>query len=213
MLKDLNINDFMLELSSSSPAPGGGSTAALSAAAAASLCSMVFNLTIGKKAYNEFDEELKNRIVKSLNFSEELKADFVNAMDRDTDVFLQLMTAFKLPKNSEEEKIKRSEAIQLNTKKALEVPMELAVNSFKLYEHIKLAAVCGNLSAVSDAGVSALMLQSAIEGAVLNVKINLTSIKDEAYKEKIRKQCEELLSESQKNREEILKIVNEKIEG
>lgn len=213
MLKDLNINDFMVELSSSAPAPGGGSTAALSAASAASLCSMVFNLTIGKKVYNEFDEELKNKILNSLDFSEKMRVNFVNLMDRDTEVFLKLMAAFKLPKNSEEEKLKRSEAILQNTKKALEVPMELALESFKLYEHIKLAAVYGNINAVSDAGVSALMIQSAIEGAVLNVKINLASIKDETYKKNISKQCEELLSEGQKNREEILKIVNEKISG
>ncbi|WP_291579526.1 cyclodeaminase/cyclohydrolase family protein [Clostridium sp. UBA6640] len=211
MLEKKTVKEFVEELASSSPAPGGGSVSAISASLASALTSMVCNLTVGKKAYNELEEDKKASIDETLKASEELKFKFLDLMNEDTKVFLELMEAFKMPKDSEEEKKVRSEKIQLGYKKSLEVPLSTAKAAFDLYKYILIAAQYGNKNAISDAGVAALMTQSAIEAAILNVKINMSSIKDEEYKNGIGKDIENISSEGTRLREEILKIVNSKI--
>lgn len=211
MLEKKTVKEFVEELASSSPAPGGGSVSAISASLASALTSMVCNLTVGKKSYNELEEDKKASIDETLKECEELKFKFLDLMDEDTKVFLELMETFKMPKDTEEEKKVRSEKIQLGYKKSLEVPLSTAKAAFELYKYILIAAQYGNKNAVSDAGVAALMTQSAIEAAILNVKINMSSIKDEEYKDGIGKDIENISSEGTRLREEILKIVNSKI--
>ena len=211
MLKDLKITEFLTELSSNSPAPGGGSTAALAAAVAASLTCMVFNLTIGKKAYNEENEEIQSQIKLQLERACKLNALFIELMDKDSDAFTDVITAFKMPKETEEEKVKRQVAIQKGYAVALEVPLELATAAYRLYSAIEVAATYGNINAISDAGVAALMLQSAIEGAILNVKINLSSIKDERFKEKALEHCNKIIKDGMMRKEEIMSVVNSKL--
>jgi formiminotetrahydrofolate cyclodeaminase len=211
MLKNLMLKDFIDELGSSSPAPGGGSAAALSAALSSALVSMVFNLTIGKKAYDEYDEKTRKLIEEQLGKAGELKFEFLDAIDKDADAFLSLMAAFKLPKNTEEEKSIRSINIQKGYKSAIEVPMQLALKSFTVYDYIYVAAKYGNKNAISDAGVAALLLQTAIEGAILNVMINLSSIKDEEFKSAVTSKMNYIKSEGIKKRDEILQIVYTKI--
>jgi methenyltetrahydrofolate cyclohydrolase len=211
MLKNLMLKDFIDELGSSSPAPGGGSAAALSAALSSALVSMVFNLTIGKKAYDEYDEKTRKLIEEQLGKAGELKFEFLDAIDKDADAFLSLMAAFKLPKNTEEEKSIRSINIQKGYKSAIEVPMQLALKSFTVYDYIYVAAKYGNKNAISDAGVAALLLQTAIEGAILNVMINLSSIKDEEFKSAVTDKMNYIKSEGTKKRDEILQIVYTKI--
>ncbi|ARC84514.1 formiminotransferase-cyclodeaminase family protein [Clostridium argentinense CDC 2741] len=211
MLEKKTVREFIEELASSSPAPGGGSVSAISASLASALTSMVCNLTVGKKSYNELEEDKKASIDETLKACEELKFKFLDLMNEDTKVFLELMKTFKMPKDTEEEKKVRSEKIQLGYKKSLEVPLSTAKAAFELYKHILIAAQYGNKNAVSDAGVAALMTQSAIEAAILNVKINMSSIKDEEYKSGIEKDIENISSEGTRLKEEILKIVNSKI--
>lgn len=211
MLEKKTVKEFVEELASSSPAPGGGSVSAISASLASALTSMVCNLTVGKKSYNELEEDKKASIDETLKACEELKFKFLDLMNEDTKVFLELMETFKMPKETEEEKKVRSEKIQLGYKKSLEVPLSTAKAAFELYEYILIAAQYGNKNAISDAGVAALMTQSAIEAAILNVKINMSSIKDEEYKNGIEKDIENISSEGTRLREEILKIVNSKI--
>ena len=211
MLKDLKITEFLTELSSNSPAPGGGSTAALAAAVAASLTCMVFNLTIGKKAYNEENEEIQSQIKLQLERACKLNVLFIELMDKDSDAFTDVITAFKMPKETEEEKVKRQVAIQKGYAVALEVPLELATAAYRLYSAIEVAATYGNINAISDAGVAALMLQSAIEGAILNVKINLSSIKDERFKEKALEHCNKIIKDGMMRKEEIMSVVNSKL--
>ena len=211
MLEKKTVKEFVEELASSSPAPGGGSVSAISASLASALTSMVCNLTVGKKSYNELEEDKKASIDETLKECEELKFKFLDLMNEDTKVFLELMETFKMPKDTEEEKKVRSEKIQLGYKKSLEVPLSTAKAAFELYKYILIAAQYGNKNAVSDAGVAALMTQSAIEAAILNVKINMSSIKDEEYKDGIGKDIENISSEGTRLREEILKIVNSKI--
>ena len=211
MLSTMNLRDFTNDLASNSPAPGGGSVAALSAALASSLTSMVFNLTIGKKVYNNYDEEIKIKIKENLECAVKLKDDFMSSMEEDTKVFMELMAAFKLPKETEEEKAFRKREIAKAYKVALDVPYSLAKASFGLYDSILVAAEYGNINAISDAGVAALMLQSAIESAVLNVNINLSSMEDGEEKDKIRICCRDLVEEGRVKRDKILDITNSKI--
>jgi formiminotetrahydrofolate cyclodeaminase len=211
MLDQKTVREFIKELGSNSPAPGGGSVAALGTSLASALCAMVFNLTIDKKVYNEYGEEDKMIVDKNLEQCLNHKEEFLDLMNRDAEAFLTLMSAFKLPKQSDDEKKVRSQKIQEGYKAALEIPLKVAEVSYKIYKHVKIAAELGNKNALSDAGVAALMLQASIESAVLNVKINLSSIKDETYKEEITSKCEKLIECGRKKRDEVLAIVNESI--
>lgn len=211
MLKNLMIKDFIEELGSSSPAPGGGSVSALSAALASALGSMVLNLTVGKKNYDELSEADKNKIQNSLHQTEKGREDFLRLMEEDTDSFMQLMSAFRLPKDTEENKKVRGEKIQQGYKAAIEVPLKVASSAFKIYDYILTACELGNINAVSDAGVAALLIQTAIEGAVLNVKINLSSVKDETYKAEISNQINKLVTEGKQSKDHILSIVESKL--
>lgn len=211
MLENKTVKEFISELASNSPAPGGGSVSAVSASLSAALVSMVCNLTIGKKAYENLKDDEKKLIDDSLEYCSKVKDDFLDLMNEDTSVFLELMKAFKMPKETEEEKCARSKEIQKGYKASLEVPLKTAKKAFELYEYILNVAKYGNKNAISDAGVAALMAQSALEAAILNVKINLSSIKDEEYVKNIEKEISTLVRDGLENKNEILKIVNEKI--
>lgn len=211
MLDNKTVREFVSELASSSPAPGGGSVSAISASLAASLVSMVCNLTIGKKAYEALNEDDKSKVNKSLEVCNKAKDEFLDLMNEDTEVFLELMKAFKMPKETDEEKKLRSEKIQLGYKGSLEVPLKTAKKTFDLYEYILIVANYGNKNAVSDAGVAALMAQSGLEAAILNVRINLSSIKDEEYVKNVNAEIEHLVKDGVAKREEILDIVNKKL--
>jgi formiminotetrahydrofolate cyclodeaminase len=211
MLQELTVKDFIEELGSNSPAPGGGSAAALAASLGSALGSMVFNLTIGKKSYNEYDEEIKENILKALEVTDSNKTGFLQLMEKDASEFLNLMATFKLPKSTEEEKNFRSGRINEGYVKALEVPLEVAEKAFELYKYIEIAAAYGNKNAVSDAGVAALLLQTAIESAVLNVKINLSSIQDETYKAQISRKCKTFIEEGSIKKISIMEMVESKL--
>jgi methenyltetrahydrofolate cyclohydrolase len=211
MLQNLTVKAFAEELASNSPAPGGGSAAAVAASLGTSLGSMVFNLTVGKKAYNEYDEDTKDSILKALEITNLNEGEFLNLMEKDAEEFLELMAAFKLPKNTEEEKTVRKEKIEEGYIKALQVPLTVAEKSYEIYKYIELAANYGNKNAVSDAGVAALLLQTAIESAVLNVKINLSGINDETYKAKVQHKCTELVKSGSNKKDIIMNIVNSKL--
>lgn len=177
MLTNLRITEFLDELASSSPAPGGGSVAALSGALGAALTSMVCNLTIGKKKYAAVEQEMKTILVKS----EELRKTLTDLIVRDTEAFNKVMEAYSLPKETDDQKALRTAAIQEATKEATLVPlrvMKLIVDGLAL---AKIIAEKGNVNSISDAGVSALMLYAAAEGASLNVQINLSSINDPEF--------------------------------
>jgi len=211
MLKKLNLKDFIDELGSNSPAPGGGSAAALSASLAGALVEMVFNLTVGKKKYLEYETEVQDRIKEALTQVISLKDEFLELMERDTEAFLSLMEAFKMPGNTQEEIEKRKAGIEKGNKAAIEIPMEVAEKAYKLYDHIVLAARYGNRNAISDAGVSASLAETAVEGALLNVKINALSLKDKTAKDDLLKKCNLLLKQSRMKKDEIFEIVEQKM--
>lgn len=176
-LKHLTVKDFMAETASSSPAPGGGSVAALNAASAASLIAMVAKLTLGKEKYAAVQEEMAVVDEKA----SALQAQFVNLIDEDSDAFNKIMAAFKLPKETDEEKAARTEAIQAATKEAALIPFKVGELANELFCLAEAVIQRGNSNAVTDGAVAAMNARVAVKGAFLNVKINLGGIKDEAF--------------------------------
>jgi len=202
-----SINCFLSELASSSPAPGGGSVAALSGALGSALSSMVCNLTMGKEKYKDVEAEIKE----VLCTSEKLRKDLTRLIDEDTNAFNDVMKAFKMPKDSEEQKKHRSKAIQEGYKKAALVPMRTAKLCAEVFDVAYVVAKKGNTNSITDAGVAALMANAGVRAAMLNVRINLSSIKDENFVAQLEKELELLEDISMKKTEEIMAIVNKEL--
>ncbi|MBU5456192.1 cyclodeaminase/cyclohydrolase family protein [Caproiciproducens sp. MSJ-32] len=210
LFKDYTLEKFIQELSSKAPSPGGGSTAALVGALAASLNAMVYSLTIGKKAFNNLEEQHKENMLK---FNEEALvfiASLMNFMEKDREDFLELMNSYKLPKETENEIIERKKIIKENTLKAMKTPLNLARECIKLYKNISFAVSYGNKNLSSDAGVAAVLLHAAIESAIINVKVNLNLLRNDLCKEEVNsilEECNKLLRESSTNKINLLKEV------
>lgn len=174
MLTDLTVKDFLNKVAGSDPVPGGGSIAALNGALASALAAMVANLTIGKKKYAEVQEDMQAIAQEA----ERLMGDFTADIDRDSDAYDRVFACFKMPKETDEEKAARSAAIQEATKYAAQVPLEVARRACALMPLIAEVALKGNQNAVTDACVAMMSARNAVLAAVLNVRINLSSLKD-----------------------------------
>ncbi len=183
--------DFLNELASRAPVPGGGSTAALNGALGVALMTMVAKLSIGKKKYAEFEEELTRVRDQLIPMRERFQA----LVDEDADSFKKVMKAYKLPKTTEEEQQKREQAVSDALKDAAETPfktMSLALDALRLCQPI---VEHGNESSVSDAGVGTMNLETAFRGARLNVLINLPSIQDKDFVAEKQEALDEMASE------------------
>jgi methenyltetrahydrofolate cyclohydrolase len=207
MLTDKTVVKFLDELSSNSPAPGGGSVAALAGALGSALTTMVCNLTVGKKKYLDVEAEIKSIQIKS----EGLHKKFTILIENDTLAFNKVMEAFGLPKDSDAQKALRSAAIQEATKEAALVPLEVMKHGIDALALANVVAEKGNTNSISDAGVSALMLNAAVEGAALNVQINLNGINDGEFVGWRIEEVSSLLRTSKIKTDEILQIVRGKI--
>ncbi|RVU55510.1 cyclodeaminase/cyclohydrolase family protein [Anaerosphaera multitolerans] len=208
MLKDLSVKDFVAETASDSPAPGGGSVSALGAAQAAALLGMVANLTVKSKKYEELHEEMAEIAKKCKKYEE----DFVEDIDRDANSFNGVMKAFKMPKETDEEKAARSAKIQEEYKNAANVPLSVGLKTIELLDIAEVLAEKGNPNAITDVGVGVLNIKLAVTGAFYNVKINLGSIKDEAYVADLKNQMSEALATVDERADKILKTVESMIE-
>jgi methenyltetrahydrofolate cyclohydrolase len=207
MIKDQSIQVFLDELASKASTPGGGSAAAIMGAMGAALVSMVCNLTIGKKNYTEVEEDLKA----VLSQTEGLRERFTAMIQADVDVFDQVMSAYALPKEAEQEKAKRSEAIQLTLKTATEVPLECVRVCAEVIKLSRIVAEKGNLNMISDAGVAVLAAYAALRSAALNVYINAKNIKDRAFAEDRLSRLEGILAGADVSTEEIYQLVKSKL--
>ena len=202
-LAELRVDEFASILASDAPAPGGGSAAALTGALGAALTAMVCSLTVGKKKYADY-QELAEATRKKAG---ELKDRFIDVMDRDTEAFNIVSAAFAMPKETDEEKAARSAAIQEGLKACTRTPfemMELAVEAMELTDSVVGKS---NASAMSDLGVSALSLGSALKGAWLNVLINIGSLKDQELAADYRTKGEALLARGSELSEKIYQAV------
>ena len=177
-LVDLTITDFVAKLGSDEPAPGGGSASALAGSVGAALTRMVCELTIGKKKYAEYDEEMKALLVELKELNDKLLA----AIDADTEAFNKVSAVFALPKETEQDKEKRKAAMQDALKYATKVPfhtMELILEGLELTSK---AVGKSNTNAASDLGVAALTMKAGLYGSWLNVLINIGGVKDDRFR-------------------------------
>lgn len=180
--------DFLDSLAAGTPTPGGGSAAAYAGAMAASLAAMVARVTVGKKAYAEVEPEMQAVVERADRLREELYL----AVQRDAEAFQGVMAAYQLPKVSAEEKVARSKAIQEATLHAAEVPLEVAGKVVELLELVRAVTQKGNKNAVTDAGSAAALGRAALTAAGMNVRINLSGIKDEAVAAQLSEQIDAL---------------------
>jgi formiminotetrahydrofolate cyclodeaminase len=203
MLKDLGLKEFIAQTASNEPVPGGGSIAALSGGISASLAEMVANLTIGKKKYVEVEEEMKIVAAKL----EKLRYEFLDMIDEDANSFDLVMQAFKLPKETDEDKAIRTQKIQEGLKVAALSPLEIARKSFEMMELCEIVVDKGNSNAVTDGMVASMMARTSVLSAILNVRINLSSIKDEEFVMKISKEIDTLEKEAIAKEQNIINSV------
>ena len=206
-LVKMNVREFCNETLSDSPAPGGGSVAALMGALGASLGGMVANLSAGKRGWDDQLEYFSDWAVKA----QQLKDELLSLVDEDTAAFNKVMDSFALPKESAEEKTARSAAIEAATKYAAEVPLKVMETASRSYALLAGMAKKGNPASISDVGVGALATRACIEGAALNVRINLAQLKDEKVKSDLLDKMGKIFLNSSDQFLNIFKIVLDKL--
>lgn len=208
-LVDLTVKGFAEETARESPAPGGGSVSAYMGALGASLGTMVANLSSHKPGWDDRWDEYAKWAERGMEIQEEL----LHLVDEDTEAFNRIMTAFGMPKKTDEEKALRSEAIQKATLFASEVPLETMKASARVFELCRQMVAEGNPNSVSDAGVGALAARAAVIGAGMNVKINAASLKDRAKAEALIAEAEEIIAKANAEEKEITEQVEKIIKG
>jgi len=207
LLIDFTCKGFAEETASESPAPGGGSVSAYMASLGVALATMVANLSSHKPGWDDRWSYFSDWAVKGQQIMNEL----LFLVDEDTNAFNRIMTAFGLPKETDIEKAARSAAIQDATLYATNIPLRTMKVAYSAYDVIEAMAKEGNPNSVSDAGVGALAVRAAVQGAFLNVKINAVSLKDKAVAESIVNEATTIAVNSDKREKEIIEIVNTKI--
>jgi len=203
MFQELSIKEFLKRTASDSTVPGGGSVAALSAALAAALTEMAANLTIGKKKYKAVEDEMKALAKEASRYREKLLWD----ADRDSEAYNQVMAGYSLPKNTDEEKSIRNEAVQKGLKAAASVPLDVAKDAFRIMELAEEAARYGNKNTVTDAAVAVMTARSAALSALYNVRANLKQITDNRFVEEIAAQISGLEDSIERKEKEILSAI------
>ena len=203
----MDLREFCNETLSDSPAPGGGSVAALMGALGVSLGGMVANLSAGKRGWDDKLDYFSEWAVKG----QRLKDELLFLVDEDTAAFNKVMAAFGLPKDSAEEKAARSKAIQSANKYAAEIPLKVMETASRSYELLAEMAEKGNPASISDVGVGLLATRACIEGAAMNVRINLSSLKDENVKAALQEKMGRFMSESEKHFRAAREVVEKKL--
>ena len=198
----MSIDEFTGALASSAPVPGGGATSSLAGALGASLGLMVAHLTEGKKKYEDFED----RVQEIISELESAKLEFLRLSEEDEINFLPLSRAYKLPRNTEEEKKKRDEVMEAGLRLACDAPLkslELAVRTSKL-----LGELCqrGSRLAISDTGAGVKLLEAALSASLLNVLINTDMMKDRGFAEELNKKATGLFNEG---RSESIRVYEE----
>lgn len=205
MLREMSLEQFGEVLGSAAPAPGGGSVAALSGALAANLVAMVCRLSIGKEGYAEFADSLNPALSKA----DDLAAELLGRVDLDTEAFNSVMSAFKLPKETIEDKETRSKAIQEGYKDAVQSPIAIARECVEVLLLCRELLGKSNANALSDLGVASQQAYAGLEGAIMNIKINLPSIKDTSFNSAIESEIKQLLKEGHGAKEEVYDFMSD----
>ena len=198
----MTINEFAKIVASDSPVPGGGSIAALCGALSAALAEMVANLTVGKKKYADSKEEMTEIINKASLLRDKL----LNYIEEDSLAYNMVTEAFKLPKETEEEKAYRRDRIQEGLKVAASVPLKVAETSFEIFPLAEAVVLRGNTSSVTDALVGAMMARTGVLSAILNIRINLDSINDDEFVKALKEKADTLEDKTNRYEKEILEL-------
>ncbi len=183
-LVNMTMRDFLEQLASPQPTPGGGSASAVAGAMAAAMVEMACNLTVGREKFRDVEEDLKVVLARAT----ELRETLTSAIDEDTEAYIQVSEAYKLPKATGEEKVQRNAAIQKALQYASEVPLKIAQAASETYELAVMAVQKSNPNVASDARVAMLLADAARSGAIANVQINLGSITDSAFADRMREE-------------------------
>ncbi len=211
MLVNLSVSEFIKSVASSSPAPGGGSCSSLASTIGSSLAAMMCQLSFGKKSFEEKSEDEKEEFKKAFELMTSNAQELERLIDEDTAAFNAIMDAFKLPKETDEDKQIRSEAIQSATWGAIDVPLKMSDLSLSSLKNMDILLLAGNANAISDLGVGILLLNAGLKGANMNVKINLGSVKD---KERAAKTLDHINSNEEiadKLSQKLLSEINQKL--
>jgi formiminotetrahydrofolate cyclodeaminase len=206
-MQNKTLGTFLDELASSAPTPGGGSVAALCGALSAALSSMVANLTLGREKFRDVEPAIRQ----SLEHSEQLRASFTHLIAADIAAYATLSATYKLPKATPEEQQARSARIQTALVAATEVPLQMAEQARQALELCRALVEIGNPNVVSDVGVAALTAHAAIEGASLNVLINLKTLKDRAAAETFAQRLDAAMQGAEPLKQAILAAVLKKM--
>lgn len=187
-MKNMTINEFANSVASNDPVPGGGSVAAICGTLSAALSEMVANLTIGKKKYAEYENEMIEIKDKALV----LKNKLVDYIEKDSIAYNKVMEAYKLPKEDDDERNIRKQAIEESSKLAATVPMEVAETSYEILPLAEAVVKRGNSNAITDGLVAAMLARTAVLSAILNVRINLGSIEDQEFANRYKEKSDKL---------------------
>ncbi len=207
MLTTMTVQEFVSKLASGSATPGGGSAAGLAGAQGAALLSMVCNLTIGRKKYAEVEKEM----LVALDQAETLRQRLIELIDEDVRAFDGVMAAYKLPKETPEQKTARSAAIQMGLKEATRTPMETLQACVAVLELAPQVVVHGNPNVISDGGAGVLAAHAGMMTAALNVRINLNAIKDNVFVVEQSARMDELIARGDAAKETAWAIVTERL--
>lgn len=210
-LVDMTICEFSDEVDSKSPAPGGGSVSALAANIGVGLSRMMAHLSFGKKKYESLDESIRVEFLNRFNQLSDIRQELVDLIDKDTESFNEFMKAIKLPKNTNKQINYRNNAIQDAILFSIDIPFKTAKKSLKALNIIDYILEYGNQNTITDLGVGVLMLYTGIEGAVLNVKVNLKLLENQELKEYYNKECQSILNQAILIKDSILSTIHNKL--
>ena len=202
----LSLDGFLGALASDAPTPGGGTAAAVAGAMGASLAEMVSGLTLSKEKYAASHEAVRP----IAEASQLARAEFVGLAREDSEAYDEVVAARRLPKETEEQRAARAHRIVLANRNAAEVPMRTARAAVRLLAALPDLAEKGNPNAASDVGAAALLLDACVEGALLNVGINLSGIEDATFVAEMQRETAVLQEESQRLRSRVVAVVRKR---
>ena len=210
-LTNLKVTEFISEVDSKAVTPGGGSVSALASSLGVALVRMVGHVSVNKKKFKALDQDIQDKYNNAVDSLESVKEELILLVDKDTDAFNLIMSAFRMPKETDIDKRLRKQAILDGTIEAIKVPYRVAEISLIALKEINFILKYGNINAVSDIGVGALMLASGIEGSLLNVEINLPGLVDKEMIAFYTDNAERILKESKSLKDNVLQKVRNKL--
>lgn len=211
-LINMTITDFTKEVDSNSPAPGGGSVAALASDIGVGLARMMAHLSFGKKKYEALDEETRVEFEVKFDKLGKIRSELSRLVDEDTESFNEFMKALKMPKDNFKQITERQQALADATLLSIKVPYKTAALSLEAMKELEFLVDNGNQNAITDIGVGTLMLCTGLEGAILNVKVNLMSLENKELAKKYGDSCAEMLEQGKEIRDRILSKIHSAIE-